>query len=38
MFVFKLKQYPENLAFLIVQIYELFAREVCKFLKNWVRF
>ena len=34
MFVFKQKQYPENFAFLIITILELFAREVCKFLKK----
>ena len=34
MFVFIQKQYPENFAFLILRILELFAREVCKFLKK----
>ena len=34
MFVFRSKQYSENLAFLILKILELFAREVCKFLKK----
>ena len=34
MFVFIQKQYPENFAFLIQRILELFAREVCKFLKK----
>ena len=34
MFVFIRKQYPENFAFLILRILELFAREVCKFLKK----
>ena len=34
MFVVVLKQYPENFAFLILKILELFAREVCKFLKS----
>ena len=34
MFVFIEKQYPENFAFLILRIVELFAREVCKFHKN----
>ena len=34
MFVFIYKQYPENFAFLIPRILELFAREVCKFLKK----
>ena len=34
MFVFILKQNPENFAFLILRILELFAREVCKFLKK----
>ena len=33
-FVVTYKQYPENLAFLIQRIRELFAREVCKFLKK----
>ena len=27
-------QYPENFAFLILRILELFAREICKFLKK----
>ena len=31
---FMQKQYPENLAFLILRILELFACEVCKFLKK----
>ena len=34
MFVFVQKQYPENLAFLILRILELFTREICKFLKK----
>ena len=34
MFVFMLKQYPENFAFLILRILELFAREVFKFPKR----
>ena len=34
MLVFVQKQYPENFALLIVRIVELFAREVCKFLKK----
>ena len=34
MFVFIEEQYPENFAFLILRILELFAREVCKFLKK----
>ena len=34
MFVFMLKQNPENFAFLILRILELFAREVCKFPKK----
>ena len=34
MFVFIWKQYPENFAFLILRIIELFAREVCIFLKK----
>ena len=28
------EQYPENFEFLILRILELFAREVCKFLKK----
>ena len=34
MFVFTQKQYPENLAFLILRILKLFTREVCKLLKT----
>ena len=34
MFVLMDKQYPENFAFLILRNLELFAREVCKFLKK----
>ena len=34
MFVFILKQYPENFAFSILRILQLFAREVCIFLKG----
>ena len=34
MFVFVQKYYPEHFAFLILRILDLFAREVCKFLKN----
>ena len=34
MFLFISKQYPENFAFLILRIVELFPREVCKFLKK----
>ena len=34
MFVFMKKQYPEDFAFLILRILELFAREACKFLKK----
>ena len=34
MFVLILKQYPENFAFLIRRIFELFARGVCKFIKK----
>ena len=33
-FVFLWKKYPEHFAFLIQGIPELFAREVCKFLKK----
>ena len=33
-FVFIQNQYPENFALLILKIPELFAREVCKFLKK----
>ena len=32
--VFIWKQYPENFAFLIIRIIELFTCEVCKFLKK----
>ena len=34
MFVFIEKQYPEDFAFLILKILELFTREVCEFLKK----
>ena len=34
MFVFIEKQYPENFAFLILRIIELFARDVCNLLKR----
>ena len=34
MFLFILKQYPENFAFLTVRILELFAPEICKFLRK----
>ena len=34
MFVFIQKQYPGNFVFLTFKILELFAREVCKFLKK----
>ena len=34
MFVFILKQYPENFGFLILRNFELFAREVYTFLKK----
>ena len=34
MFVFIQKQYPENFAFLILRILELFTREACKYLKK----
>ena len=34
MFLLMQKQYPENFAFLIFRILELFTREVCKFLKK----
>ena len=33
-FVFRLKQNPQNLAYLILIILELFAWEVCKILKK----
>ena len=29
-----IKQYPENFAFLILRLLELFKREVCKYLKK----
>ena len=38
MFVFILKQYPKDFAFLFLRILELFAREVCKFLKEQANF
>ena len=38
MFVFLQNQYPENFAFLILTIPELFASEVCKFLKKKANF
>ena len=38
MFVFILKQYPENFAFLILRFLELFTREVCKFIKKYANF
>ena len=34
MFVFISKQYPENFAFLIVRILELFVRDASKLLKK----
>ena len=34
MFVFLQKRYPENFAFLILRINELFTRKVCFFLKK----
>ena len=34
MFVFIKKQYPENFTILVLRTAELFAREVCKFLKK----
>ena len=34
MFVFIQKQYRENFAFSILKILELFARNVCKFIKK----
>ena len=30
MFVFIPKKYPENFAFLILRVFELFARKVCE--------
>ena len=38
MFVFIKKQYPENFAFLILRILEIFARKVCKFPKKYGNF
>ena len=38
MFVFIQKQHPENFAFLILRILEIFAREICKFLKKQANF
>ena len=34
MFLFKQKQYPESFDFLFPRTLKLFAREVCKFLKE----
>ena len=34
MFALIWKQYPESFAFLIQNILELFAREICRFLKK----
>ena len=34
MFVLIKKEFPENFAFLILRIFELYAREVCKFLEK----
>ena len=34
MFGYIQKQYPENFAFLLLRILELFTREVCKFIKK----
>ena len=38
MFVLIWKQYPENFAFLALRILDLFAGEVCKFLKKKANF
>ena len=38
MFMFILKEHPENFAFLILRTLELFSRKVCKFLKKWANF
>ena len=38
MFVFIWKQYPKKFTFLILRILDLFAREVCKFLKKRANF
>ena len=38
MIVFILKQYPENSLFLILEILELFTRDVCICLKKWADF
>ena len=35
---YTLKQYPENFAFLILRIIELFAGKVCKFSKKYGNF
>ena len=37
-FVFIEKQYPENFAFLILRILELFTGKACEFLKRWANF
>ena len=34
MFLFIQKQYTENFAFVTLRILELFARDVCKFIKK----
>ena len=38
MFVFLLKQYLENFAFLILRILKLYTHETCKFIKKWANF
>ena len=38
MFVFTKKKYPENFAFLIRRILELFVHQVCRFLKKQANF
>ena len=38
MFVLIQKQYTENFTFLIQRILELFARDICKFLKKQANF
>ena len=38
MFLFILKEHPENFTFLILRTLELFSGKVCKFFKKWAHF
>ena len=38
MFMLYEKQYPKNFTFLILRILEIFAHDVCKFLKKYDNF